>query len=89
MTAVDAILRSDNLDEFIQNGKSYHSLPLEMEQGHKEYISGERPRIVHTHVKYKVLPKGGHCGIGEVSSIFTLSSRIVKKVKVQNTAKNV
>ena len=58
MTAVDAILRSDNLDEFIQNGKSYISPPLEMDRGYRDHADGKRPRIVHTHVKYKVLPKG-------------------------------
>ena len=56
MTAVEAILKSEDLQEFVKNGSAFNRSPLEFKPGYSDHLTWERPRIVHTHLKYNMLP---------------------------------
>ena len=56
MTAVEAILKSDDLQEFVKNGSTFNISPLEFKPGYSDHLTWKRPRIVHTHLKYNMLP---------------------------------
>ena len=54
---VEAILRADELDNFVNNGYEMQILPIEFTEGYKHHLTSTRPRLIRTHMRPNYLPK--------------------------------
>ena len=54
---VEAILRADELDTFVNNGDKMQFIPIEFTEGYKHHLTSTRPRLIRTHMRPNYLPE--------------------------------
>ena len=58
MVTIEAILRADELDDIKRDGMKSNFALLESQKGYDNHQTWQRPRIIHSHMRYHMLPKG-------------------------------